>query len=146
LLRLALAEQALGASTLEGHIADLRERFAANRQRGDTSHQREEARFALYLLKDPKEALRLIPAVRPDLAIVDLSLGEENGLDFIKDLRVRHPELPVLVLSMHDESFYAERALRSGARGYIMKREPVSVLRAAATQVLAGDIYLSPQL
>ncbi|HLY74370.1 MAG TPA: response regulator transcription factor [Planctomycetota bacterium] len=94
----------------------------------------------------PKEALRLIPAVRPDLAIVDLSLGEENGLDLIKDLRVRHPELPVLVLSMHDESFYAERALRSGARGYIMKREPVSVLRAAATQVLAGDIYLSPHM
>ena len=62
LLRLALAEQALGASTLEGHIADLRERFAANRQRGDTSHQREEARFALYLLKDPKEALRLAQA------------------------------------------------------------------------------------
>ncbi len=62
LLRLALAEQALGASTLEGHITDLRERFAASRQRGDTSHQREEARFALYLLKNPKEALRLAQA------------------------------------------------------------------------------------
>lgn len=62
LLRLALAEQALGAAELEGHVADLRERFAACRQRGDTSHQREEARFALYLLKDRKEALRLAQA------------------------------------------------------------------------------------
>lgn len=62
LLRLALAEQALGESTLDAHIGDLRERFAANRQRGDTSHQREEARFALHLLKDPQEALRLAEA------------------------------------------------------------------------------------
>jgi len=93
-----------------------------------------------------KEALRLIPEVKPELAIVDLSLGEESGLDFIKDLRLRFPELPVLVLSMHDEAFYAERALRSGAKGYLMKREPVSVLRAAAMQVLAGEIYLSPRM
>jgi DNA-binding NarL/FixJ family response regulator len=93
-----------------------------------------------------KEAHRLIPEAQPDLVIVDLSLGEESGLDLIKDLRLRHPELPVLVLSMHDESFYAERVLRSGARGYIMKREPVSVLRAAALQVLAGDIYLSRRM
>ena len=62
MLRLALAEQSLGAPMLQSHIADLSERFAANRRRGDTSHQREEARFALYLLKDPQEALRLAQA------------------------------------------------------------------------------------
>jgi DNA-binding NarL/FixJ family response regulator len=93
-----------------------------------------------------KEALRVIPELKPELAIVDLTLGEDSGLEFIKDLQVRHPELPVLVLSMHEESFYAERVLRAGAKGYIMKREPVSELRAAATRVLAGEIYLSPRM
>ncbi|HEV3028163.1 MAG TPA: response regulator transcription factor [Planctomycetota bacterium] len=93
-----------------------------------------------------KEALRVIPELKPELAIVDLSLGEESGLAFIKDLQVRHPELPVLVLSMHEESFYAERVLRAGAKGYIMKREPVGELRSAALRVLAGEIYLSPRM
>jgi len=57
----------------------------------------------------------------PDIAIVDLTLKDESGIELIKDLHVRHPELPVLGLSMHDESFYAERVIRAGARGYIMK-------------------------
>lgn len=93
-----------------------------------------------------KEAFRLIPEVKPELGIVDLSLGEESGLDFIKDLKLRHPDLPVLALSIHEESFYAERVLRAGAKGYLMKKEPVSTLRAAALQVLAGEIYLSPRM
>jgi DNA-binding NarL/FixJ family response regulator len=94
----------------------------------------------------PGEALRKIPETHPDLALVDLSLAESSGLDLVKDLRIRHPALPVLVLSMHDESFYAERALRAGAKGYVMKRQPVDDLRAALLQVLSGGVYLSPRI
>ena len=90
-----------------------------------------------------EEALREIAARKPDLAIVDLSLGGTSGLDLLKDLRIRHPDLPVLVLSMHDEALYAERALRAGARGYIMKGMNLEELKGAIRRVLEGKVYLS---
>ena len=83
---------------------------------------------------------------RPDAAIVDLSLKEGNGLELIKDIKVRYPELPVLVLSMRDESVFAERALRAGARGYVMKEAASANLITALKKILAGEIYLSESM
>jgi DNA-binding NarL/FixJ family response regulator len=88
-------------------------------------------------------ARKLIASARPDLAIVDLSLTEGTGLDLIRSLRGSVPTLPVLVLSMHDEALFAERVLRAGARGYIMKREAIIGLVDAIRQVLTGRIYVS---
>jgi DNA-binding NarL/FixJ family response regulator len=88
-------------------------------------------------------ARKLIADARPDLAIVDLSLAEGTGLDLIRSLRESVPALPVLVLSMHDEALFAERVLRAGARGYIMKREAITGLVDAIRQVLTGRIYVS---
>ena len=88
-------------------------------------------------------ALELIETTQPDLAIVDITLRRENGIELIKDLKIRHPKLPVLVHSMHDEQVYAQRSLRAGARGYLMKHEPPPKLLHAIRQVLAGEIYLS---
>jgi DNA-binding NarL/FixJ family response regulator len=88
-------------------------------------------------------AKQLVVHARPDLAIVDLSLAEGTGLDLIRWLRDTVPTLPVLVLSMHDEALFAERVLRAGARGYIMKREAITGLVGAIRQVLAGRIYVS---
>jgi DNA-binding NarL/FixJ family response regulator len=88
-------------------------------------------------------ALELIEAAQPDLAIVDITLRRENGLELIKDLKIRHPKLIVVVHSMHDEQVYAQRSLRAGARGYLMKHEPPPQLLHAIRQVLAGEIYLS---
>jgi DNA-binding NarL/FixJ family response regulator len=78
-----------------------------------------------------------------DLVIVDLSLGGGSGLDLIRALRQAAPDLPILVLSMHDEALFAERALRAGARGYIMKHEAIEGLTGAIRQVLAGRAYVS---
>ncbi|HEX5221836.1 MAG TPA: response regulator transcription factor [Verrucomicrobiae bacterium] len=88
-------------------------------------------------------ALELMESTQPDLAIVDITLRRENGIELIKDLKIRHPQLPVLVHSMHDEQVYAQRSLRAGARGYLMKHEPPTRLLQAIRQVLAGEIYLS---
>lgn len=88
-------------------------------------------------------ALELIETIQPDLAIVDITLRRENGIELVKDLKIRHPKLPVLVHSMHDEQVYAQRSLRAGARGYLMKHEPPLKLLHAIRQVLAGEIYLS---
>ncbi|HVE11869.1 MAG TPA: response regulator transcription factor [Elusimicrobiota bacterium] len=93
---------------------------------------------------DAAEALRMAAKEAPDLVITDLSLGEQRGgLELIKELLARLPGLPVLVLSMHDESFYAERALRAGAKGYIMKQEPPERVVEAVRRVLRGEIHLS---
>jgi len=92
---------------------------------------------------DRQGALKLIGAECPDFIILDLSLRDSNGLDLLKDLHVQHPEIPVLVLSMHDESLYAERALRAGARGYITKQEATKDVLKAIRTVVAGNIYLS---
>jgi len=78
-----------------------------------------------------------------DLAIVDLTLEKSSGLELIKDIRALYPDLPVLVLSMHDEFLYAERVLRAGARGYIMKQQPPEELLVAIHKVLDGQIYVS---
>lgn len=96
--------------------------------------------------KDASEARQLIAETKPDLVIVDISLGNASGIDLIKNLKAEDAELPVLVLSMHDESLYAERALRAGAMGYLMKHEPPKTVKAAIRRVLAGEMYLSEKM
>lgn len=91
-------------------------------------------------------ALACLAEVHPDLVVLDLSLGESSGLDLIKHLARVRPALPVLVLSMHDELLYGQRALRAGARGYLMKRADAEELMNAIRRVLAGDTYVSAQL
>lgn len=91
------------------------------------------------------EALRVIEQTNPDVAIVDLSLKEGNGLDLLKDIRIRHPGLPVLVLSWRDESF-AERALRAGAMAYITKQEEPARVIEGVRRVLDGQVYVSQNL
>ncbi|WP_455282319.1 response regulator [Cupriavidus necator] len=89
-----------------------------------------------------EEAMAAV-ACQPDLAIVDLSLHSNSGLDLVKTLRQHYPELAILVLSMHDETLFAERALRAGANGYLMKLEATEHILNAIREVLAGNIYLS---
>jgi DNA-binding NarL/FixJ family response regulator len=84
-----------------------------------------------------------VAAVRPDIALIDLSLTDGSGLELVKELKAQHPSLPTLVLSLHDETLYAERVLHAGARGYIMKRATTAELLAAIRKVLDGEIYLS---
>ena len=92
------------------------------------------------------EARAKILALRPDVAIVDIALKDSSGIELIKDLKQSQPEVAVLVLSMHDESHYAERVLRAGARGYIMKRETATKVITAIRQVLEGKLYMSESL
>ncbi len=91
-------------------------------------------------------ALEEIEKRRPDVVIVDIALNGTSGVELIKDIKVRHPRLPTLVLSMHEETLYAERSLHAGAKGYVMKREPPEVLLQAARQVLRGQIFLSEKV
>jgi DNA-binding NarL/FixJ family response regulator len=95
---------------------------------------------------DRPGALALLERSRPDLAVVDISLKDQNGLELIKDFKVRRPHLLILVLSMHDESLYAERALRAGARGYIMKREASQKVLEAIRHILKGGVYLHDKI
>lgn len=97
------------------------------------------------LAKDRNEALSLLDSTTPDLAIVDLNLGQEDGLELIKDILVIHPKTKILVLSMHDERFYAERAIKAGAKGYIMKAEAESQVINAIKTVTSGNVYLSEE-
>jgi len=92
------------------------------------------------------EALPGIRTTKPDIVLVDISLAGGSGLDLIKDIKAEFEDLPVLVVSMHEESLYAERALRAGASGYVMKHEPAKTVRAAIQKVLAGDMYLSDKM
>lgn len=94
----------------------------------------------------PATALSGIATTQPDVAIVDLSLGEQTGLDLIRSLKAAHPNVAVLVLSMHDEDLYAERALRAGARGYIMKREATRNVVLAIRRVREGGIAVSERI
>ena len=89
------------------------------------------------------QAVVLVDNSKPDLVIVDISLGGQNGIELIKDIKVRHPALPVLVHSMYDETMYAERCLRAGAKGYVMKQEPPQRLLEGVRRVLKGEVHLS---
>ena len=89
------------------------------------------------------EAREKILALRPDVAIVDIALKDSSGIELIKDLKQACPEVAVLVLSMHEEAHYAERALRAGARGYVMKRETTRKVIAAVNEVLQGRLSMS---
>jgi DNA-binding NarL/FixJ family response regulator len=95
---------------------------------------------------NPAEAHREVDRTAPDLVLTDITMPGRSGLDFIKDLRVRRSDQLILVVSMHDETIYAERALRAGARGYIMKEAGGERLLGAIRQVLAGETYVSPSL
>lgn len=95
---------------------------------------------------DAGEAMRLVAEAKPDLVIVDISLGETNGIDLIKSVSAKHPDLPMLVVSMHDESLYSEKAIRAGAMGYVTKHEPPKTVKAAIRHVLAGELYLSHKM
>jgi len=92
------------------------------------------------------EALEAVTSELPDLVLVDLTMPGRGGLDLIKDLMVLHPGMKVLVCSMHDEMLYAERALHAGAKGYMTKDSPGSVMLAAIRRVLDGGIYVSDRL
>ena len=92
---------------------------------------------------DATEGMSVIRQMKPDLAIVDLSLPGANGIELIKNIRAEFRKLPVLILSMHDESLYALRALRAGAQGYVMKQEALENVITAIREVLAGRPYLS---
>ncbi len=96
--------------------------------------------------EDAYQAMEAIRELKPDMVIVDISLKETSGLDLIKDIKIQHPGLPVLTLSMHEESVYAERALRAGAKGYIMKREATKKVVTAIRKVLNGQLYLSEKM
>ena len=92
------------------------------------------------------QAITLVGRQKFDLALVDISLPDKNGLELIKDLRTLQPALPLLVVSMHDEMIYAERVLRAGARGYIMKQEGGQKFLQAIRHVLAGQVYVSEKM
>ncbi len=96
--------------------------------------------------EDAYQSLRLIRDAKPDLILVDISLKDSDGIELLKDLKSHSPDLPALVLSMHDESLYAERALRAGASGYVMKHEPPQTLLAAIRAVLSGEVYVSGKM
>ena len=93
--------------------------------------------------KNHREAMEIAEKQAPELAIVDLNLGNEDGLDVIKDIHVLYPKITILVLSMHDERYYAERAIKAGASGYIMKEEAGNSVLNAIKTVLSGKIWLS---
>lgn len=91
-------------------------------------------------------AMQCIAQKRPDVVIVDISLKGPDGLDLLKSIRATNPDLPVLILSMHDEATYAERAIRARANGYIMKQEATEKVLVALRRILDGDIYLSDSM
>ena len=96
--------------------------------------------------KDSFEAIDAITKELPDVAIIDISLTNESGLELIKNLAKQFPQVAVVVLSMHDETLYAERALRAGARGYVMKHETSKSVLASIRRVIEGDIYVSERI
>jgi DNA-binding NarL/FixJ family response regulator len=105
---------------------------------------RSDERYEVFAeIGTPEEALEALERGVPDIALVDISLMGHNGLDFVKTLKAAHPEMLILIISMHDEVVYAERALKAGARGYVMKQEAASVVLDAIKTVLSGKIYVS---
>ena len=93
-----------------------------------------------------REAMEAIAKLKPDLVLADMALPDKNGLELIKDIQALHPGLPVLAMSMQDESLYAERVLRAGGRGYVMKAEGLERLASAIRTVLSGQVALSPRM
>jgi DNA-binding NarL/FixJ family response regulator len=96
--------------------------------------------------EDANKAITAIEDAKPDIALIDISLSGTSGIELLKNIKVRFPKLKMLVLSMHDESVYAHRALRAGASGYIMKQEGTEKVLLALRKVLHGEVYLSDQL
>lgn len=92
------------------------------------------------------EAVRKVDEDTPDVLMVDISLPDRSGLELIKDLRLLRPKLPMLAISMHDERLYAQRALKAGARGYLMKNAPQKTLEQALLRVVAGNIAVSEEM
>lgn len=99
-----------------------------------------------WMAGDAAEAVRLVDADTPDVLVVDISLPDRSGLELVKDLRLLRPKLPMLVVSMHEEKLYAQRALKAGARGYVMKSAPQKVLEQALRRVAAGGIAVSEEM
>jgi DNA-binding NarL/FixJ family response regulator len=95
---------------------------------------------------DTQSALEIIRQTKPDLVIIDITLRGPSGIDLIKHLRALSMNVPILVLSMHEESIYAQRVLRAGANGYITKHQSAQEIAAAIRKILAGDIYLSEKM
>jgi DNA-binding NarL/FixJ family response regulator len=102
--------------------------------------------FVVGQAGDAHEAMKQIEDLQPDVVMADLSLRDRPGLELIKDIEAKHPKLPVLVLSMHDESLWAERVLRAGARGYIMKQEATDKVVYAIRRVMTGEIWVSDSI
>ncbi|MDD2706489.1 MAG: response regulator transcription factor [Verrucomicrobiae bacterium] len=96
--------------------------------------------------EDTQQAMSAIQNLRPDIVIVDISLKRGSGIDLVKNVRDNYENLPTLVVSMHDESLYAERVLRAGARGYLTKQEAIEKVLTAIRRVLKGEIYLSDRM
>src|SRR5271155_3038945 len=96
--------------------------------------------------EEAQAAMRSIAQKRPDILIVDISLNGPDGLELLKIIRASYPDLPVLILSMHDEAIYAERALRARANGYIMKQEATEKVLIAVRRILNGEVYLSDRM
>lgn len=96
--------------------------------------------------ENAEQALQLLRETTPSLAIVDITLKNSNGLEVVKAIKAQNMNLPVLVLSMHEESLYADRALRAGASGYITKHQPAEEVLLAMRRVLSGNIYLSERM
>jgi len=96
--------------------------------------------------EEAQAAMRSITQKKPDILIVDISLNGPDGLELLKSIRSSYPDLPVLILSMHDETIYAERALRARANGYIMKQEATEKVLIAVRRILNGEVYLSDRM
>src|ERR1700726_4742146 len=96
--------------------------------------------------EDAPSALQRMVSAQPDLMVIDISLDGPDGLELLKTIRLKEPILPVLILSMHEESIYAERALRAGANGYIMKQEATEKVLVAVRRILSGEIYVSDRV
>src|ERR1700723_1346621 len=91
-------------------------------------------------------AFQAVATLHPDIVVLDISLSGPDGLDVLKEIRMKSQNLPVLILSMHDESIYAERAMRAGANGYIMKQEATDKVLVAIRRILNGEIYVSDRI
>ncbi len=103
----------------------------------------------LYVIAEAEsgpEALKKLSEISPDLAVIDISLSGMNGLELTREIRKKFKDIPILILSMHPEKFYAERAIKSGAMGYLQKHEPSSLVIEAIKKILSGKIYLSSEM